>query len=49
MARGAKVITGGKRADLSGDEAKGNFYEPTVITGATVDMKVRVQRMCLEG
>lgn len=38
--KGAKVLTGGKRAELPGDTAKGNFYEPTVLTDATIDMKI---------
>ena len=33
--RGAKVITGGKKHSLGG-----TFFEPTVITGATVEMKL---------
>jgi acyl-CoA reductase-like NAD-dependent aldehyde dehydrogenase len=36
LAKGAKVLTGGKRrADL-----KGLFYEPTVLTGVTHDMQI---------
>jgi succinate-semialdehyde dehydrogenase/glutarate-semialdehyde dehydrogenase len=31
VARGAKLLTGGQRAKLSGDLARGNFYEPTVL------------------
>src|SRR6185503_12459308 len=34
LAKGAKVVTGGKRHALGG-----TFYEPTVITGATPAMK----------
>lgn len=37
---GAKVLTGGKRAKMSGDEAEGNFYEPTILTGVKPDMKI---------
>ena len=33
--RGAKVLTGGKKHSLGG-----TFFEPTVITGATVEMKL---------
>ena len=33
VARGAKVLTGGKRHALGG-----TFYEPTIVTGATQDM-----------
>lgn len=36
---GAKVLTGGKRAKMSGNEAEGNFYEPTILTGVKPDMK----------
>jgi succinate-semialdehyde dehydrogenase/glutarate-semialdehyde dehydrogenase len=35
VARGAKAIVGGKRHAL-----KGNFYEPTVLTGVTADMRI---------
>jgi len=31
VASGAKILTGGKRAALEGDLARGNFYEPTVL------------------
>ncbi|PVE50599.1 NAD-dependent succinate-semialdehyde dehydrogenase [Rhizobium rhizogenes] len=34
-AKGAKVITGGRRSELGG-----NFFEPTVMTGVTQSMKV---------
>ena len=34
-ARGAKIVTGGKRHALGG-----TFFEPTVLTGVTTDMKV---------
>ncbi len=34
-ARGAKVVTGGKRHALGG-----TFYEPTVLTGVTPEMKI---------
>ncbi len=34
VAKGAKVVTGGKIHALGG-----TFYEPTVITGATLDMR----------
>ncbi|MFN5998121.1 MAG: NAD-dependent succinate-semialdehyde dehydrogenase [Paracoccaceae bacterium] len=37
VATGAKVETGGKRA---ADFKEGNFYEPTVLTGVTDDMRV---------
>lgn len=36
VAQGAKVLTGGKRADVE----KGYFYEPTVLTNLTNDMDV---------
>ena len=35
LAKGAKIATGGHRHKLGG-----NFYEPTVLTGVTKDMKV---------
>ena len=35
VAKGAKVVAGGKRSGLGG-----RFYEPTLITGVTKDMKV---------
>lgn len=35
VSRGAKALAGGKRHAL-----KGNFFEPTILTGVTVDMKV---------
>jgi len=31
VAAGAKVLTGGRRAVLEGDLARGNFYQPTVL------------------
>ncbi len=31
VAKGAKILTGGRRAHLSGNLASGNFYEPTVL------------------
>ena len=31
VARGAKLLIGGQRPRLSGDLARGNFYEPTVL------------------
>jgi succinate-semialdehyde dehydrogenase / glutarate-semialdehyde dehydrogenase len=31
VAAGAKILTGGQRANLEGDLARGNFYEPTVL------------------
>jgi succinate-semialdehyde dehydrogenase/glutarate-semialdehyde dehydrogenase len=31
VASGAKILTGGHRLKLSGDLARGNFYEPTVL------------------
>ena len=32
VAAGAKILTGGRRATLSGGLERGNFYEPTVLT-----------------
>jgi len=37
VARGAKLLTGGRRPDLSGDLASGNFYEPTVLADIPKD------------
>ena len=33
VAGGAKLLTGGRRSELTGDLARGNFYEPTVLAG----------------
>ncbi|HEU5239289.1 MAG TPA: NAD-dependent succinate-semialdehyde dehydrogenase [Pyrinomonadaceae bacterium] len=33
VAAGAKLLTGGRRSELTGDLARGNFYEPTVLAG----------------
>jgi succinate-semialdehyde dehydrogenase/glutarate-semialdehyde dehydrogenase len=38
LAGGAKVVAGGRRSDLGG-----TFYEPTVLTGVTKDMKIAVE------
>jgi succinate-semialdehyde dehydrogenase/glutarate-semialdehyde dehydrogenase len=38
--KGARALTGGKRPDMPGALAKGNFYEPTVLADATPDMKI---------
>jgi succinate-semialdehyde dehydrogenase/glutarate-semialdehyde dehydrogenase len=35
VAKGAKVVAGGKRSSLGG-----RFYEPTILTGVTAEMKV---------
>jgi succinate-semialdehyde dehydrogenase/glutarate-semialdehyde dehydrogenase len=35
LSRGAKIVTGGKPHDLGG-----TFFEPTILTGVTQDMKV---------
>jgi len=37
VASGAKILTGGKRAALEGDLARGNFYEPTVLVDIPKD------------
>ena len=39
VARGAEVITGGKRMDR-----KGYFYEATIITNTTPDMRLSARR-----
>ena len=31
--RGAKVVTGGERAELGGDSSGGDYVEPTIFTG----------------
>ncbi|WHY73646.1 aldehyde dehydrogenase [Fictibacillus enclensis] len=41
VSSGAKVATGGKRADMD----KGFFYEPTVITNVTQEMKIIQQEI----
>lgn len=41
ISKGAKALTGGKKPDMPGELAKGNFYEPTILGDATIDMKVR--------
>ncbi|MFN9123800.1 MAG: NADP-dependent succinate-semialdehyde dehydrogenase [bacterium] len=38
VAKGAKVLTGGKRHALGG-----TFYEPTILTDVTTDMKVTIE------
>lgn len=37
VAAGAKILTGGQRLKLSGDLARGNFYEPTVLADIPKD------------
>jgi succinate-semialdehyde dehydrogenase / glutarate-semialdehyde dehydrogenase len=37
VAAGAKILTGGQRARLSGGFARGNFYEPTVLADIPKD------------
>ena len=37
VAAGAKLLTGGQRAKLSGNLARGNFYEPTVLADIPKD------------
>jgi succinate-semialdehyde dehydrogenase/glutarate-semialdehyde dehydrogenase len=37
VARGAKLLTGGQRPKLSGDLARGHFYEPTVLADIPQD------------
>jgi succinate-semialdehyde dehydrogenase/glutarate-semialdehyde dehydrogenase len=39
LAKGAQLITGGKRPEGEAF-AKGNYYQPTVLTACTQDMKV---------
>jgi succinate-semialdehyde dehydrogenase/glutarate-semialdehyde dehydrogenase len=40
VAKGAQVLTGGARAQLSGDLASGQFYQPTVLAKVTADMRL---------
>src|SRR5205807_10457256 len=37
VAAGAKILTGGQRADLKGALERGNFYEPTVLADIPKD------------
>ena len=37
VAAGAKILTGGQRPSLSGELARGNFYEPTVLADIPKD------------
>jgi acyl-CoA reductase-like NAD-dependent aldehyde dehydrogenase len=39
VAKGAKILTGGKRPSLAAPHDAGMFYEPTVLSGATFDMR----------
>ena len=41
LAKGAKALTGGKKADLQAPYDKGYFFTPTVLSDCTIDMKVR--------
>ena len=40
LAKGAKALTGGKKADLQAPYDKGYFFSPTVLSDCTIDMKV---------
>lgn len=42
VSKGATVATGGSRpgGGSGGNGSGGNFFEPTVVTGATIDMRV---------
>ena len=40
IAKGAKVLTGGKRPALDGPLGKGYFFEPTVLGDASIDMRI---------
>jgi aldehyde dehydrogenase (NAD+) len=39
-AQGARAVTGGRKASLSGELSNGYFIEPTVFAGVTPDMKI---------
>ena len=43
--QGARVVTGGSRADLGGELANGYFFTPTVIDGVTPDFDVFTQEV----
>lgn len=38
VSKGAKVLVGGKVPELPEPLSGGNFYAPTVLTDATIDM-----------
>ena len=38
--KGGKILTGGKRPQFEGPTSKGYFFEPTVISEATTDMRI---------
>ncbi|DBB06011.1 TPA: hypothetical protein ACH3X3_009992 [Trebouxia sp. C0006] len=40
LAKGAKALTGGKRPDMQAPYDKGYFFEPTVLSDCTIDMKI---------
>lgn len=40
VARGAKVLVGGRRGKGEGDNAEGCFYEATVLDGVRMDMRI---------
>jgi succinate-semialdehyde dehydrogenase / glutarate-semialdehyde dehydrogenase len=41
VAKGATAMTGGARAwGLPPPHDRGNFFEPTILAGATIDMRV---------
>ncbi|CAG0957955.1 succinate-semialdehyde dehydrogenase / glutarate-semialdehyde dehydrogenase [Rhodocyclaceae bacterium] len=42
VAKGARVLVGGKRADVAG-LAGGTFFEPTVLAGVTTEMRCAVE------
>jgi hypothetical protein len=42
LAKGAKALTGGKRPHMQAPYDKGYFFEPTVLSDCTIDMKVSI-------
>lgn len=42
VSKGGKVLAGGGRAEMAGALVGGNFFAPTVIAEASIDMWVRV-------
>lgn len=40
IAKGATATTGGKRPDLAEPYKEGNFFEPTILSNATIDMRI---------
>lgn len=41
ISKGAKALTGGSKPVLQAPYDNGNFFQPTVLSDCTIDMKVR--------